>query len=327
MGYTVEVSNSGHRFTVEQGDTLLEAALRSGINLRYGCSGGSCGECKARIISGELAEVKHHDYALSPQEQADNTVLLCSVVAGSDLVIEADEVHSPRDLPKQKITTKVVRPERIGDVLLFQLRTPRSQRMQFLPGQHIQLSFESGERCDLSIGSCPCNGMLLQFHVRYRAGDPISEFLFKTMRHGDQVEIEGPYGEITLDGDSKRPLLMVAEGAGFAPIKSLIEQAINLDMEQPIRLFWLAEEGGHYLDNLCRSWELALDDFNYQALTVDEGNLAANVEQVVAVMDAPVHDFYCAGSGPMQQQLKRELTAQRQGIDNLWLLNRRGDTR
>lgn len=271
MTAKVHLLPSDHEFVVEPGESLLEAALRSGLSLRYSCNSGSCGKCRARLVSGQLGDLRHHDFVLSQRDRDAGQFLLCSATAASDLVLEAVEARSAADVPVQKLTTQVSKLVRLGDsVMDVQLRTPRSQTLWFLAGQHVRLAIKGLEPRNKSIASCPCNGMVLQFHVRYAPGDPFAEHVFNKLKLRDSIEVEGPFGDFVLDEESTRPIIYVAFETGFAPIKSLIEHAISLEMNQPMRLYWIAREAqDHYLANYCRAWHDALDDFDFMEITAD----------------------------------------------------------
>lgn len=271
MSVKVQLRPSGKEFRVEHSETVLEAALRSGLALNYSCNNGSCGECKARVISGELSEELPHDYVLKEAERARNMVLLCCARTESDLVIEAAEADRAEDLPVESINAtvyKIHKPSK--DVMVLELRTPRSQTLRFLAGQHATLRFDGVEPRNKSIASCPCNGMFLQFHIRRVPGDEFSEYAFEQLKPRDKVVVEGPHGRFHLDEDSRRPILLVAYETGFAPIKSLVEHAISLELPQPMRLYWVAPQlQDHYLVNYCRSWGDALEDFRFQLINSD----------------------------------------------------------
>ena len=286
MTVKVRLLPSDHEFTAEPGETLLDAALRSGLSIRYSCNSGSCGECRARLVSGELGEIAHHDYAFSQSEREAGQFLLCRATAASDLVIEAVEARGVADVPLQQVTTQVCRLEKLcDDVMDVHLRTPRSKTLWFLAGQHVRLGINSIESRNKSIASCPCNGRVLQFHVRYTPGDPFAEHVFNTLKVRDSLEVEGPFGDFVLDEASARPLIYVAFETGFAPIKSLIEHAISLEMNQPMRLYWIAREAqDHYLANYCRAWHDALDDFDFIAISGDSAaDERTSAEQAMAL--------------------------------------------
>jgi len=311
--FLIRIESSGHKFKALPHETLLEAALRSGINVIYNCSNGTCGDCKVRLIDGEVVS-KPSDYTFTALEKGEGYILLCSSYAATDLVIAAQEAHTAADIPTQSITAKVVKVEPHGEhVRILHLRTPRTQTLRFLAGQHVCLHLPEGS-IDAAVASCPCNGMQLQFHLHYEPDAGFIERIFDNLAHGDAVDITGPFGEVTLDDDSLRPLLMVAVDEEFAPIKSLIEHAINLDLGQPVRLFWLAgEETGHYQENYCRAWEEVLDDYQYTLPEIEgkEPN-EVEIEGLVSMIceqmpDVSQIDAYIAGPYDFQQKLKQFL--------------------
>jgi CDP-4-dehydro-6-deoxyglucose reductase len=293
----VQVKPSGREFFVDGSDSLLEAALRSGLSLDYGCSIGNCGKCKARVVSGQVHRTRHSDYVLTAAEKNAGVVLMCCNTALTDLVIDAREAHGAADMPLQSIDARVKSVSPLGDeVRLLHLQTPRSNRLRFLAGQSASLSLGERIGATLPLASCPCDDRNLQFHVRRRAGDAFAERVFGGLKGVDTVRVDGPRGEFVLDEASHRPLIFIAGASGFAPIKSLIEQAMALDAAESLHLLWIAAgAGGHYLDNLCRSWSDALDDFRYTPLTDDETALRQVLRDHPRLSDC---DVYVAGPAP-----------------------------
>jgi CDP-4-dehydro-6-deoxyglucose reductase len=307
MGFNVRVLPSGRSFRVEPHEPILEAALRAGLDLSYNCASGTCGECRARVVSGSVEVVRFHDYAFSEAQKQQGYVLLCSTGAAGDLVIEVDETPDPAAVPEQRINAKVYRVETVGDShLLLSVRTPRSKTLRFLAGQAVELSFPDGPARRLAVGSCPCNGMILQFHLARQPEDPFSDYVFSQAHHGQPVGIRGPYGHFTLNEQSQRPIEMLAWDTGFAPIKSVLEHAVQLEKPQPKRLFWVAQQpGGHYLANYCRSLADALEDFRFVPLVAGEGDVLGRVLATVAHPEQA--DWYVAGSGEFVLFAKQRL--------------------
>ncbi len=265
MAAQVKLVPSGAVFFVEGGDTILEAALRAGIPLAYGCSSGNCGSCRARVISGEIRPVRSHEYRIPPAEVERGVALMCSATAVTDLVIEADVAQSPRDIPHQLIDAEIKSLEHpTAEVAIVHVQTPRRKRLRFMAGQRVRLSFGHSLGAELPVASCPCEDRHLEFHVRRLAGNPFADHLFTQARPGDAVRIEGPFGDFVLDPHSSRPILLIAFCTGFAPIKSLMEHAMALDNAASIHLVWVASrESALYLPNLARAWADALDNFDY----------------------------------------------------------------
>lgn len=277
MSFEVTLKPSGHSFQCESNESVLDAALRSGVNLSYHCATGSCGECRARVLSGDVSTHRHFDFVIPEAEKITNTVLLCSVAAKSNLVIEATEARQAKDIPLQEVSVKVAKIEQpTENNIVLHLRTPRSRTLRFLAGQYIQTTIKGVEPSYQYIASCPCNGMIIQVHVS-RSEHPFNQAVFNSLKVGDAVKVSGPSGDFTLDEGSHRPIVMVAQDTGFAPIKSLIEHAIALDLPQSMYLFWLVEQGlDHYQSNYCRSWEDALDCFIYRPLHLKRQENGAN---------------------------------------------------
>ena len=268
---SVRIAGSGHEFYVEGRDTILEAALKAGLHLEYGCSSGNCGSCKARVLSGKVKQVRAHDYLLSQHERETGHILACSCTAVTDVVLEAVEARRPADLPHQAVRAGVKRIERLApDLALLQLQTPRTQTLRFMAGQGVELADENGHRASYPLASCPCDGRNLQFFVERRMENPFSLAVFDGSLAGQAIEIHGPAGEFVLQEESDAPALMVAVTGGFAPAKSLIEHAISIDHAESLHLYVLGwADTVPHVNNLCRAWRDALDNFHVTALPAD----------------------------------------------------------
>ena len=297
MSAHVVVHPSRHEFFVDGADTILDAALRSGLALNYGCSNGNCGLCKARVVSGQVHKVRLHDYVLSEAEKRQGYTLLCSHTAVGDLVIEALESAEPADIPAQQIVAKIKTVQALGDdLMLLHLQTPRTSRLRFLAGQNLTLT--AGESsAQLPIASCPCDDRNLQFHVVRSAQDSFSQKVFGSLKTGDAVTLFGPWGDFVLRADSPRSIIFVACDTGFAPIKSLLEHAMALELSERLYLYWLATPPiGHYLANLCRSWADALDNFTYVPVAAEQSDALELLRRISADhADLHAFDIYLAG--------------------------------
>jgi CDP-4-dehydro-6-deoxyglucose reductase len=304
MSAHVTIQPSGHEFLAEGNDTLLEAALRNGVSLNYACSNGNCGECRARVVSGEVKKVRAHDYVLKEPEKDAGVILLCSYAPVNDVVIEAN-VAGARDIPVQHLVAKVKSVELFNpQMAALHILAPRSQRLRYLGGQSIRVGV-NGASGRYAIASCPCEDRHIEVQIPRRPGDALADRLFTSVKANDAVEVEGPFGEFVLDEDSPRPVIFLAFGAGFAPIKSLVQHAMSLELAESMDLHWLADEAGHYQDNLCRAWTDALDNFNYMphAQADDLDSVLATI--VLDYPDLHRFDVYAAGTAA---QLERART-------------------
>ena len=283
MAAHVTVMPSGHDFFIDGPDTILEAALRAGVPLNYGCSGGNCGLCKAKLISGQIKKTRFHDYVRTEADKNNGLVLMCSNTAVTDIVIEAAVAGGVQDIPFQQIPATVKSITKLTpDTALLHLQTPRTNRLRFLAGQSATLTLGKSLKAELSMASCPCDDRNILFHVHRISGNVFSDYVFNKLKNHEVVDIEGPQGEFILHEKSPRPLYFIAFDTGFAPIKSLIEHAMSLEAAEAINLYWIGSaENSIYLPNVGRAWADALDNFNYTQLVAgfDLANLGGKREE------------------------------------------------
>jgi CDP-4-dehydro-6-deoxyglucose reductase, E3 len=308
---------SQREFDQQPNESLLEAALRAGVALNYGCHAGTCGKCTARVVSGTVTKISHSDFVLTEAERAQNTVLLCCNSATSDAVLEVRAAEGSADIPFQTIDLRVRKVEALSpDMLLLHLRTPRSNTLRFLAGQRAQLDFGLGITRRLSIASCPCDSLNLQFHIP--ASDAELFARVRALGANDTVKLNGPFGTLIFEEHSHRPTLFIASGIGFAPIKSLLEHALSLERNQPVHVLWLAAPHGHYLHNYCRALADALDNVHYVPL-LDEGAgqdvLAQALDNVANVAG---FDVYVCAPGVVLAQAHALLTARAVPADRIF---------
>jgi len=275
VSYQVTIKSSGKQFTASPDETLLEAALRQGVNLPYGCKNGACGSCKGKILEGSVHHSQHSDSALSRAEETAGATLFCCANPQSDLLIEAREVQGSNDIAIRKVPCRVntiLRPS--NDVAILKLQLPASERFQFLAGQYIEFLLKDGQRRAYSIANAPEQDGPLELHIRHLPGGLFTDFVFgakiPALKEKDILRFEGPLGSFFLREDSKKPLIFVAAGTGFAPIKSIIEQMQAKKMDRPIHLYWGGRRPSDlYLDELCRSWQSQLPQLTYTPVISD----------------------------------------------------------
>ncbi len=306
MTAQASVIPSGHEFFVEGAESLLEAGLRGGLALNYGCSNGNCGLCKMRVVSGETRRIRHHDYSLTEAEKGLGYLLGCCYTAVTDVVLEADEAGGTADIPRQQVPLRIKKIEIGDDVLILSTRTPRTSRLRFLAGQGAELAIEHVGRGHYPIASCPCDDMNLQFHLARDPEDPVASYLAESAHNNDLISLEGPRGTFVLDENSPNSLLFVAESIGFAAIKGLIEHAMALDAAERIVLLRVGGEGPPYLHNLCRAWNDALDNFDY--VTLDDlaaDELANRLRDLLPADGLDTWDVYACGSAELEAGLQQ----------------------
>jgi len=256
MAHQVTLQPSGHVFTVADGATILDAALDAGVNLPYGCKNGACGACKGKVLAGDVDHGAAQESALPDAERAAGMALFCCAKPLADLTLEAREIDAARDIQVKSLPCRVQAMERAAaDVMVIRLKLPANERMQFLAGQYIEFLLDEGKRRAFSLANAPHADDLLEIHVRRIPGGNFTEHVFTRMKARDILRIEGPLGSFFLREDSDKPILLVAGGTGFAPIKGLVEHALHIGVKRPMEFYWGAKDrAGLYLNALAERW-------------------------------------------------------------------------
>lgn len=255
MPHRVTIKPSDHAFTVNEGETVLDAALREGFVIAYGCRNGACGTCKGKLLEGEVDYGKYQEHALPDAEKDAGMALFCQARPLTDIAIEVREIGAVKDIPIKKLPARVHKMERAApDVMLLHLKLPANERLQFLAGQYLDLMVANSIRRSFSMANAPHDDAFLQLHVR-NYGGPFSQHAFNKMKEREILRFEGPFGVFFLREESAKPIILLASGTGFAPIKAMIEHALHAGSERPLTLYW----GGRvradlYLNELPERW-------------------------------------------------------------------------
>jgi CDP-4-dehydro-6-deoxyglucose reductase len=265
MTFQITVQPSGHQFPCDADETVLTAALRAGIGLPYGCKNGACGSCKGKIVQGSVEHKAHQQRALMEEERANGFSLFCCAIPGADLVIEAREIAGSSEYPIRKMPARVATVDKLApDVVALTLQLPANEALAYRAGQYIEFLLKDGKRRSYSMASAPSLEGPLTLHIRYMAGGSFTEHVFNTMKERDILRFEGPHGTFFLREESSKPIVLLASGTGFAPIKALVEHLIHLKSTRPVSLYW----GGRrpldlYMNSLCEEWAATLPNFVY----------------------------------------------------------------
>ena len=234
MPHTVTIQSSGHAFTVNDGETVLAAALREGIVIAYGCRHGACGTCKGRLLAGTVNYGTYQEQAMSEAEKRAGMALFCQAKPLADLTIECREIGSAvKGIQIKILPSRVLKMQRVApDVMLLDLKLPAQERLLFLAGQYIDLLLRGGIRRSFSMANAPHDDGILQLHLRDYGG-PFSQYVFGIMKEKDIMRFEGPFGTFFLREESAKPIVLVASGTGFAPIKAIVEHALATGVAAP----------------------------------------------------------------------------------------------
>ena len=255
MGFTVTLKPSGHTFEVPEGQNVLQAGLGAGHMLPYSCRAGVCRTCRGTILEGRVDYGLVHETYLPDADKAKGYALLCQAKPLSDLVVEVREVQGvrPKIIPCR--VEKLEKPT--PDVAVIGLRLPMNENFRFLAGQYIDFLLKDGKRRSFSLATRPdvAGVTALEIHVRHTPGGVFTEHVFSNLKVRDLLRFEGPLGSFYLREDSNKPIVMLASGTGFAPIKALCEHALEKKISRPITLYWgVRVKRDLYMLDLPRSW-------------------------------------------------------------------------
>lgn len=320
MTFNVKIQNTGHEFPANPGECILDAATTAGLMLPYGCRDGACGSCKGKLISGEIDYGTYAEKALSADEKAKGYTLFCQAKPLSDVVIEAREVRKAGDIPVRKLPARVAKLERVADdVMVLSLKLPANERLQFIAGQYIDILLRDGSRRSFSLGNAPHDDEHLQLHIRQVAGGAYTGHVFTAMKEKEILRFEGPLGTFFLREESDKPMVLVASGTGFAPIKSLIEESLSKGIKRPMTLYW----GGRrpkdlYMNALCEQWAAEHPHIKYvpvisDALPEDNWSGRSGFVHRAVMADFPDlsgHQVYACGVPIMVDSAQKDFITQ-----------------
>jgi CDP-4-dehydro-6-deoxyglucose reductase len=319
MTFQITVQPSGHHFDCEADETVLAAAIRAGIGLPYGCKNGACGSCKGKVVAGSVQHKAHQERALPEQEKTQGFSLFCCAVPDGDLVIEAREVGGSSDYPVRKMPTRVQGITRAApDVAIITLQLPANEALAYRAGQYIEFLLKDGKRRAYSLATAPSFGGPLELHVRHLPGGVFTDHVFGTMKERDILRFEGPLGTFFLREESDKPIVMLASGTGFAPVKALVEHMVHLKSGRPVTLYW----GGRrpqdlYMHSLCEQWAQTLPNFRYvpvvsDALPEDGWQGRSGFVHEAVMQDTPDlsgYQVYACGAPVMVDAARRDYVA------------------
>lgn len=327
MTYTCAILPSGKTFPVDPHETILEAALRAGVVLPYGCKDGACGSCKATLTQGEVDYGDYQTKALSDAERAAGQLLLCKARAKSDISVTARVVAAEGMAPVRKLPCRVSSISNpTTDVAVVRLQLPATEQFQFLAGQYIDILLKDGKRRSYSMANPPHDAQQIELHIRHSPGGAFTDAVFgaptvscNSFKEKDILRFEGPQGTFFLREDSARPIVFLASGTGFAPIKAVIEHARFKHIERPMTLYW----GGRrpqdlYMASLAETWAKEMPWFHYvpvisDALAEDRWAGRTGFVHQAVMQDFPDlsgHSVYACGAPIVIQSAKRDFVAQ-----------------
>ncbi len=337
MSFQITIEPSQRTFTAEVGEGMLAAGIRQGVGLPYGCKDGACGSCKCKKLSGTVVHGPHQSKALSDEEEAQGYVLTCCGVAQTDVVLESRQVTEAGAFPIKKMPSRVALLEKKShDVMLVRLQLPASDSFQFHAGQYVEFLLRDGARRSYSMATAPHlvatpakeavgdvpavpAGNAIDLHIRHMPGGKFTDHVFSAMKEKEILRIEGPYGSFFLREDSAKPIVFLASGTGFAPIKAVIEHMHHKGITRPAVLYWGGRRPADlYLNDWVEQQLAAMPNLRYVPVVSDALPEDAWTGRTGFVHKAVLHDYadlsghevYACGAPIVVDSAKAEFTAQ-----------------
>jgi CDP-4-dehydro-6-deoxyglucose reductase len=311
------MATNGRTFVVNEGESVLTAALRQGVMLPYSCKNGTCGSCKGRVLSGEVHYPFHPPLALERSDLADGFALMCQAEPLEDLEIEVREIEAVRDIQVRLMPARVTEKTLLTpDVVRLRLKLPATQRLQFLAGQYVDVLLAGGRRRAFSIASSPAHEDEIELHIRHIEGGDFTGYVFDSLQKRAIIRLEGPLGNFFVRNDQpERPVIMAGGGTGFAPLKSMIEDLLERGDRRALQLYWGARRFPDlYLDELPARWVAEHGHIRYRRALSEDGSAGVPCfeglvhEAVLADhTDLAGYDVYLAGPPAMIDAAKPKL--------------------
>ncbi len=322
MTFKVSVQPAGLTFDVARDEAILPAAIRSGVGLPYGCRDGACGSCKSRLIEGRVIHGAHQAKALSAAEEDAGWILTCCATPQTDCVVQARTVAGAGEYPPLKMPARVASLTRPApDVVVMKLQLPASVAFKYRAGQYLEFILRDGARRSYSMATAPeqlGNPPALELHLRHMPGGRFTEHVFSAMKEKDILRLEGPFGSFFLREDSDKPIVLLASGTGFAPIKAILEHLRAQSSTRPAVLYWGCR---HKADLYQHDWALdaaaAMPNLRYVPVLSEArpddhwGGRSGFVHQAVMadLPDLSGHEVYACGAPGMVDAGRRDFVA------------------
>ncbi len=319
MSFRVRTDPGDHVFEVQPGERLLDAALRQGIRLPYGCRDGRCGSCAAKLVEGVVTYPSDNIEALDGEPP--DTCLTCQAVPQGDLLLHVAEIETVADIQVRILPCRVVEKQQLNhDVVRLYVKLPETQRLHFLAGQYLDFILRDGRRRAFSIANAPHDDDLIELHIRHVPGGEFTDYVFDSVKDRTIMRIRAPLGTFVLREESDRPMIFMGGGTGFAPLKSMIEHAFHVGIERPMHIYWgVRSRRDLYLAELPERWAREHANLTYTPVLsepdVDWNGRTGFVHEAVIADHPDMIGFDVYMSGPPVMVHAGRIAFEARGLD------------
>lgn len=312
--YTATLKPSGKQFTVDTERTILDAASQAKIHLPHSCRDGSCGACKSRLLKGQVSQAGNHD-AITDEELAAGYILNCVAKPTSDIEIESTYYPELDGIESCIFPCKVVDIEfPAQDIAIMHLRLPPNSDFRYISGQYIDLMWK-GVRRSYSIANAQHRELGLELHIRRVSGGVFSQLVFEELKPGVLLRLDGPHGTFFVR-NSDTPIIFLAGGTGFAPVKAMVEKLLEQKSHRSIHIYWGVSSIDALYSTLPDMWQKNQDNITFTPVLSDSDVKWQGRQGLVhqAVMDdfsdLTQFEIYACGSSNMIDAAKRDFLKQ-----------------
>ena len=322
MSFTITLQPANRQFSVERDEAILPAAIRQGIGLPYGCRDGACGSCKSRLLQGRVIHGAHQLKALSVAEEEAGLILTCCAAPQTDCVVEARSVPGAGEYPVLKLPSRVLSIERpAADVAVLRLQLPANQNLKYRAGQYVEFILRDGARRSYSMANAPHlvgSPPAIELHLRHMPGGKFTDHVFSAMKEKDILRMEGPFGSFFLREESSKPIVMLASGTGFAPIKAMLQQLQQSASPRPTVLYWGSRRRADlYQHDWCVALAAEMPSLSYvpvlsESLPEDHWTGRTGFVHRAVMQDWPdlsAHQVYACGAPVMVESAERDFVS------------------
>jgi CDP-4-dehydro-6-deoxyglucose reductase, E3 len=316
--FEVRITPHGRCVRVQPGQSVLDAALDAGLNLPHSCKSGHCSSCRARLLAGTVHYPLGTPLGLTAEEARTGHVLLCQARPLSDLSVDVRLIEAVSEVEIKTLPCRIERLNALAvDVMQVFLRLPSVESLVFQPGQYLDVLLEDGGRRSFSIASPPHDAKLIELHARHVPGGGFTERLFKELRPGALLRIEGPIGQFVYRAGAA-PLILIAGGTGFAPLKSMLRHALESGVAREIYFYWGARrQEDIYEEALVLEWARKFPQLHFSAVLSQAdvagaaGRTLGWVHEVVLERhpDLTLFDIYAAGPPALIEAIRATFPA------------------
>lgn len=322
MTFTIQIQPSNRSFEVADDEAILPAAIRQGVGLPYGCRDGACGSCKSKLLEGRVVHGAHQSKALSAEEEAAGLILTCCAKPQTNCVVEARSVPGAGEFPVLKLPSRVLSLEKAApDVMVLRLQLPANQNFQYRAGQFVEFILRDGDRRSYSMANAPTHlgePPSIELHIRHMPGGKFTDHVFGPMKEKDILRMEGPFGSFFLREDTDKPMVLLASGTGFAPIKALLQHMQFKGITRPVTLYWGARRlADLYQHAWCLQAAADMPQLTYVPVLSEAAPEDAWTGRIGFVHQAVMADFpslaghqvYACGAPVVVDSAQRDFTA------------------